>query len=127
MKPFNLEKALTGEPVVTRDGRPVYDLHHLEHSNNAKRLITVIDGTTFFFYGDGIYCVGREESQYDLFMAPVKRTVWGVMYRDCADDNGKLYLYPFLYPTEENARSEMERPINAAKKAIKVFPIEWGE
>ena len=33
----------------------------------------------------------------------------------------------FLYPTEENARSEIERPINAAKKAIKVFPIEWEE
>lgn len=127
MKPFNLEKALAGDPVVTRCGEPVHDLHYLEHSRMSQKLVAVVNGTPFYANDDGTYQLGRKESQYDLFMAPVKRTVWGVMYRDCADDNGKLYLHPFLYPTEENARSEIERPINAAKKAIKVFPIEWEE
>jgi hypothetical protein len=27
MKPFDLEKALAGQPVVTRDGRKVLELH----------------------------------------------------------------------------------------------------
>lgn len=35
MKPFNLEKALTGHPVVTRDGRQVLATVSLEPPDDA--------------------------------------------------------------------------------------------
>ena len=127
MKPFDLEKALAGEPVVTRSGAPVIEIHHfakVEDSNSS--VYALVDGYVRSFTKRGAYCLGVEH-EYDMFMAPAKRTMWGIMYRDCADDNGKLYLHPFLYPTEEKARSETERLINAGNKAIMFFPIEWEE
>ena len=124
MKPFNLEKALAGEPVVTREGIPATDFHYYEGERSVFNICALVDGRVGRFTADGY---SHTDNMSDLFMAPAKRTMWGIMYRDCADDNGKLYLHPFIYPTEENARSEIERPINAGKKAIKVFPIEWEE
>jgi hypothetical protein len=126
MQPFNLEKALAGATVVTRDGIPATDFHYFEREKSVFNVSALVDGYVHSFTKRGEYCLGVEH-EYDLFMDTVSRTMWGIMYRDCADDNGNLYLYPFLYPTEENARSEIERLINVGKKAIKVFPIEWDE
>lgn len=124
MQPFNLEKALAGAPVVTREGIPATDFHYFEREKSVFNVSALVDGIVGRFTADGY---SYTDNMSDLFMAPERRTMWGVLYRDCAADNGKLYLHPFLYPTEENARLEMERPSNAGKKAIKVFPIEWEE
>lgn len=42
MKPFNLEKALAGAPVVTRDGKEVTQLHWFELGAHAYPLFGVI-------------------------------------------------------------------------------------
>jgi hypothetical protein len=39
MKPFNLEEALAGKPVVTRSGDPVTQIVKFDLKNNIKRLV----------------------------------------------------------------------------------------
>ena len=71
MKPFNLEAALRGEPVVTRDGRKVTQVTKFDVAPGADSVFAVIDGLVFSFYCDGS---GLEaESTIDLFMA--ERTI----------------------------------------------------
>jgi hypothetical protein len=72
MKPFNLEQALKGKPVVTRDGRKVTDVKIdspgeiitaklvLRGSGNEVTLTFTIEGR---YYGD------NTEDAKDLFMA----------------------------------------------------------
>ncbi|WP_343743355.1 hypothetical protein [Herbaspirillum huttiense] len=77
MKPFNLEAAKSGAPIVTRDGREARFIAHVPECEPPARLIVHLNG-----YGecdaydeDGRYaqCI---ESDRDLFMKPQKRTVW---------------------------------------------------
>ena len=68
MKPFNLEAALRGEKVVTRDGREVTQLTHFE-IKSAYRLYGVVSGRLYIWFGDGSFATDLKESDYDLFMA----------------------------------------------------------
>jgi endonuclease YncB( thermonuclease family) len=71
MKPFNLEAALRGEPVVTRDGRKVNQVTKFDVAPGHDSVVAVIDGRVLSFNGDG--CYSAVESQSDLFMA--ERTI----------------------------------------------------
>ncbi|MCE5180581.1 MAG: hypothetical protein LLG15_02150 [Betaproteobacteria bacterium] len=53
MKPFNLEKALAGEPVVTRDGIPVTDFHYFEREKSVFKVCALVDGIVERFTADG--------------------------------------------------------------------------
>ena len=122
MKPFNLEKALAGEPVVTRDGIPATDFHYFEREKSVFNVCALVDGIVGRFTADGY---SHTDNMSDLFMAPARRTMWGVLYR--SDYTGGLHLLPDIYPTEEKARWEMKRLSNAGNKAIMFFPIELEE
>jgi len=77
MKPFNLEEALAGKPVVTRNGNQVTQLHKFDVLDlDAQELYAVIDDRQIeSFYLNGQW---REkgESGYDLFMAPESKFLW---------------------------------------------------
>ncbi len=72
MKPFNLEEALKGKSVITRDGRPVNQLTLFKiGSHYLYPLVGVIEGMQDIhrWTADGTYCVKPEgERQVDLFM-----------------------------------------------------------
>jgi hypothetical protein len=68
MKPFDLEKALAGAPVVTRAGVYVTDVYLPESSDDGYCVTATVDGETESFTEHGIYNVDRE-SDLDLFMA----------------------------------------------------------
>lgn len=67
MKPFNLEDALAGKPVV---GVPVTEIHKFNSSNDSQTLFAVVDGFVFGYYDNGKYNLIDEESNWDLFMKP---------------------------------------------------------
>jgi len=80
MKPFNLEAAKRGEPLVTRDGRKATYVGYVEGINyplvvhidgNADVNVASKEGRAFHALGDSLN---------DLFMAPKKRTVWVNLY-----------------------------------------------
>ena len=67
MKPFSLEQAKAGAPLVTRDGREAVFIAHVPEARESDRIV--------FRVGERIY-TSYESGAYDLFMAPVKRKVW---------------------------------------------------
>lgn len=82
MKPFNLEEALSGKKVVTRDGREVTELH-LFKVNMDFPLSVVVDKHIESFTKDGQYYYETgSESPFDLFMASGKVTKWVNVYLD---------------------------------------------
>ena len=73
MKPFNLQLALQGDPVITRDGRRVMDI---KCSDDSPVLEVTVDGiVNFFAYKDG-HVPPYNESARDLFMAEPGDLFW---------------------------------------------------
>lgn len=86
-KPFDLERALAGDPVVTRDGRPVTQLTKFDAGHDGDPVYGVFNDNAGSWSVDGQHLTDRGTG-LDLFMAPKKRTVWVNM---CFD--GKAYWY----------------------------------
>lgn len=81
MKPFDLEAAKAGAPLVTRDGRPAKFIAHVAEAQPSQRLLVLIDGGVYTKFESGKYSNSPARvSPNDLFMAPVKRTVWVNLY-----------------------------------------------
>ncbi len=121
MKPFNLERALAGDPVVTGDGRKVLELH-LFKTLHRFPIVAFVEGD----FGLSTYTQdgksgSSSNSPYDLFMASVKKSVvrWVNVYQELVSG------FPFgvFYETKELAIG------NASKGRIDTVPvtIEWEE
>jgi hypothetical protein len=112
MKPFDLEAALAGAPVQTRDGRPVTQLVKFDFSFGPVRLAGVIDDHRVgVWLADGLDCTFGN-SQSDLLMAPVKKTGWVARYE-----------YKFCrgpYVSEEDVKA-------AEPHALRYHEITWEE
>lgn len=85
MKPFDLEAAKAGAPLVTRDGESVRFVAHVPDARETTRLIVVKpDGCLLSFCEDGKRSCSPDDGKnyLDLFMATVKRTVYVNFYND---------------------------------------------
>ena len=81
MKPFDLERALAGEPIICRNGHIPEEWHYFESaSNNVHPIKFVISGNLY-----GVDKNGRLypscESELDLCMVSPKRLGWVNIYR----------------------------------------------
>ena len=98
MKPFNLERALAGEPVITRDGEKITIAGY---NANAKKYNQLAgwdsDGAILSWNFDGKFDTGHN-SLNDLFMAPTERKEYIVR---CVFGNAVWCEGPF--PTEDAA------------------------
>lgn len=101
MKPFDLEAAKRGEPLVTRDGRKVIDLHHFEKDQSDMCLCVHIagEGSPDWFRANGRK-YGSEDSEEDLFMAPKTRKVYVNIYTSTHGESNAWH-----HNSEEVARS----------------------
>src|SRR5690348_3352719 len=109
-KPFNLEEALAGKPVITRDGRAVTELHQLPTITTKGNVIAVVAGAPKHFYTDGSYLNNGTEHRHDLFMKPEQKSFWTNIYHNdevhthatkeeadrCAD-NGRIACIETIY------------------------------
>lgn len=106
LKPFNLERALAGDPVVTRDGRPVKIAGHNPDANPRAAVCGWISEVVRQWDSKGKYYdhnLHRDtpsiQCNCDLFMAPKTRTVWVSLYQ-----GGNDYLtYWKQFDTEKEA------------------------
>ena len=81
MKPFDLEAAKAGAPIVTRDGRPAKFIAHVAEAHPGQRLLVLVGGAVCKSFEDGRHLsISGGDSEYDLFLAPTKRTVWVNVY-----------------------------------------------
>lgn len=118
MKTFNLERALAGDPVVTRAGKPVEQLHKFEAKLSEEILFGVVDDLVKSWTKNGKYYGDDEESQYDLFMASVKREGWINISKY---HNGDIRVSDHPYPSRLAALN------NASVDTIDTIKIEWEE
>ena len=74
-KPFNLEAAKAGAPIVTRDGTEAKFVTHIPEASEGFRVVWMQRGIVGCSYENGK--LGENiDSRHDLFMKPQKRTVW---------------------------------------------------
>jgi hypothetical protein len=100
MEKFNLERALAGEPVITRDGREVTQLVKFDCINKYN-LYGVVNGQIESFNIDGSWYQSSHNN--DLFMKPKENAVWVNIYKDI---DGRLYVGRDSYCSEADAKSE---------------------
>lgn len=103
MKPFDLEKALAGEPVVTRDGNPVTQVTKFD-CDSAYPLRAVIDGKIISFTTNGNTNVSIEH-EHDLFMAEPER--WVNVYWN--EEKQNAYC-GFHHSSEAEAKANINNP-----------------
>lgn len=109
MKPFDLEKALAGEPVRCRD-KEISVLRFIyvpENSHDDEKLISVLrlpDGVVVTRSHDesGRYMRGRD-CDVDLFMATKKRTVYVNITKNSCGTALDSCGIAFYYDTENDA------------------------
>ena len=117
MKPFDLEAAKRGEPIVTRDGREAKFIAHVPELGNLP-LVVMIENTLTQLQEDGSW-VGDCKSSYDIFMAPKKRTVW-VNFYPSVDNEPPLAM---THKSQEKAnRDGLSHRIGG-----KAYPVEIEE
>lgn len=80
MKPFNLQEALAGKSVQTRDGRPVKIAGYNQEAKFCK-LIGWINNEIVCSWDDNGNYSSYTASTNDLFMIPEKREVWVCYWR----------------------------------------------
>lgn len=103
MKEFNLEEALAGKPVVTRDGRKVSELHLFETTYDKQQLVAIIDKNAYAYYRSGKrYNEYDAEHNNDLFMAPETVTKWVNVYK--SEHRSEVYTGESLYENEDDAK-----------------------
>jgi hypothetical protein len=93
--PFNLERALAGDPVVYRDGTPVIEVTRFKSGNVLKPVISLANrGVTVSHYETGTVYVAVA-SGHDLFMAAKTKTkkVWVNLYGDMYRINSGSAVY----------------------------------
>ncbi len=68
-KPFNLERALAGDKVVTRDGREITEIYYFKTLPDAFPVVSVIDGSLFRFNKEGRSLYRANDKDF-LLMSP---------------------------------------------------------
>jgi hypothetical protein len=123
MKPFDLEKALSGEPVITRNGRPAI-IKEAVRNRLGTLVYGDVDGSNYAWYTDGLRGI-MQESSLDLFMAEkqkLRKVGWVHVW------SNSDATYSDFHETEESA-------INAVKhenkrgvvNSLSIQKIEWEE
>ena len=111
MKPFDLEAAKRGEPIVTRDGREAKFIAHVPDAIPQHQVLVLQDREVVSLHVNGRYSANAAVAR-DIFMATKKRTVW-------------VNLYHVFY-TEEDADAA-DTFSNDHRIGGKAYPVEIEE
>jgi len=82
LKPFDLEKALAGEPVVTRNGLKVIEINCFQQKTDYPVRALFESGSTNAYTKNGKVYLEGDDNNYDLFMAPKTKTMWYCVFKD---------------------------------------------
>ncbi len=71
LRPFDLDAAKKGEPIITRDGRTCKYIGYAQQAQDTSKVIVQVDGNTIpqHYAEDGSY-IKSTETSFDLFMEP---------------------------------------------------------
>jgi len=100
MKPFNLEQAIAGKPIVCRDGTPAKFLYYEEGVVSCFPLGVLIEGVHIAYTAVGTYW-NVTAGPKDLFMASEKKSGWINIYKSSCPET--LAFTGGVYPSKEIA------------------------
>ena len=123
MKPFDLEKALAGEPVVTRDGRPAKIGGYNPGADDAQAILGWIGAFGMSWYKNGFYVAQQGQHPNDILMAEkpkVKKEGWVNVYRKRDSIDTFAHLSNVYFYKEAAER-------DATSVCIATVKIEWEE
>lgn len=113
MKPFNLEAAKRGEPIVTRDGRKARFIAHVPEAGEAYRVVVYIEDhiDVQSYYEDGRYTSEMVSEHCDdiLMASPPMRSINGHEYPESVSEPleiGQDYYVP--NPLNPNPFSQLK-------------------
>lgn len=118
-EPFDLERALKGDKVMTLDGRVVDEVIHVKSLKNYGNIIIICDGAYAFVDKNG----KAQYNEWDVQMAPREpdyQTVWANLY----SSNGVLEMGQDTYP-ERSIGEEIGNYNGEIAKYIGTFPITF--
>lgn len=119
MKPFNLQQALAGKSVVTRDGRPVKIAGYNPDGIPDKHQVVGWIVSKLCYWNVQGKCFDKPYIDYnDLFMAYEKKEGWINVYTGNFCSN-------VVYLSEEDAISNSGKTSYANR--ITTIKIEWEE
>lgn len=125
-KPFNIEEAKAGKPVVTRDYLPVrilcFDRKGFEDLGmKIVALVEDLDGVELIgeYHPNGHYLLGEDDPK-DLMMVCEPKTGWVNIYRNTISPSG-FATGEIIYDSEEKAISAR------GTAAVATTKIEWLE
>jgi len=104
MEKFNLERALAGELVCTRDGREVTRLFLIDVDSKYK-LVGVVEKSLVRWTDKGYFLDIGNKSENDLFMKPKENAIWVNLYKN---NEGHLYTTGVYYSSEESAKTNAD-------------------
>ena len=109
MKPFNLEEALAGKPVVTRDGRKVTQFVHFKLEDCLDPIYGIVDDNELLSWDeDGKYWPGTKViDDKDLFMASEEIAIWINIWK-----NSQGIMFCTNWSREDKADKEIEEELN---------------
>jgi hypothetical protein len=105
LQKFDLEKALNGAKVVTRDGHEVTQLTKFESVNDDYPVIGVLDNNLQAWTTQGKFNTNHGESDADLFLAVEPQRVWVNVYHD---NYGEIYAQFFRDETLAISRGKVK-------------------
>ena len=117
MKKFDLQKALSGERVITRNGKEVTGLH-LFGVDNELPLFGIVEKELHRWSKTGRLFTGSKDSYLDLFMPGGKKTMWVNIYKGvdwfCSSN--------ILYESKVNALIHAD---NKSRTLIDTVPVTF--
>lgn len=115
MKEFDLNAALEGQPVITRDGRKVTELHHFKSYDGDYPVYAVINNAVLSYTKEGKYNKSCGHP-LDLCMAPKVIEKWMNIY----EEEGILWM-SVGHDSEAEAKAKIICGISA--KYIKTIKV----
>lgn len=123
MKRFNLEEAIAGKPVVTRNGHPVRILC-VDRRGMEFPIIALMDTGTqeivMAYTKEGCRVYNNSISENDLVMASEKKEGWVNLY---ITENSFAEVDTVIYESEERALLNKDTD----KQYISTVKINWEE
>jgi hypothetical protein len=106
LKPFNLQEALAGKPVVDGLGNPVVNFHYFKGSQSTQKLYGLDNTGEINSCGDdGQFFEGdKSPSKYDLFMASEKKEGWIAIGR-MTQPSATVAFCTHVWATKEQAEA----------------------
>ena len=103
MRKFDLNAALRGEKVVTRDGREVRTVLQPDGVTEEQSVVVVLNGIVQQYCPNGSFYTDGRSHDMDLFMATKSFKAYCNVYRDATGEAYTGQLHKTVADAEKNA------------------------